>query len=58
MDMNVGKTKLLRISREPSTVEIMIDQTKLQNVEYFSYLGSMTANDARSTVELNPGLPW
>jgi hypothetical protein len=27
----------------------MIDQKKLENVEYFNYLGSMITNDARYT---------
>jgi hypothetical protein len=26
--------------------------------EYFNYLGSMIANDARCTGKLNPGLTW
>jgi len=28
MEMNVGKTKVMRISRQPSPVTIMIDQKK------------------------------
>jgi hypothetical protein len=45
MEMNVGKTKVMRISKEPSPVQIMIDQKQQRNVEYFKYLGSIT-NDA------------
>jgi hypothetical protein len=30
----------------------MIDQKQLENVEYFSYLGSMITNDARCTREI------
>ena len=30
----------------------MIDHTQCENVEYFSYLGSMTTQDARSTREI------
>jgi hypothetical protein len=30
----------------------MIDQKQLENVEYFSYLGSMITNDARCTCEI------
>jgi len=33
--MNVEKTKLMIISRQPSTVRIMIDQSQLENVKYF-----------------------
>jgi hypothetical protein len=40
MEMNVEKTKVMRISRQPSPMKIMIDQKQLENVEYFSYLGS------------------
>jgi hypothetical protein len=51
------KTKLMRISREPSPVQIVIDERQLENVEYLSYLGSMITNDARCTDKLNPGFP-
>ena len=35
--MNVKKTKLMRISRQPLPVKIMIDQKQLENVESFKY---------------------
>jgi len=37
MEMNVKKTKLMRISRQPLPVKIMIDQKQLENVESFKY---------------------
>jgi hypothetical protein len=37
MDINVEKTKLMRISRRPLPVKIMINQKQLENVEYFKY---------------------
>jgi hypothetical protein len=52
MEMNVEKTKVMRISMQPSPIKIMIDQKQLENVEYFNYLGSMITNDARSTREI------
>jgi hypothetical protein len=52
MEMNVGKTKVMRISRQPSPMKIMIDQKQLENVEYFNYLGSMITSDARCTREI------
>jgi hypothetical protein len=52
MEMNVEKTKVMRISRQPSPMKIMIDQKQLENVEYFNYLGSMITNDARCTCEI------
>jgi hypothetical protein len=52
MDMNVEKTKLMRISRQPFPVKIMIDQKQLQNVESFKYLGSILTNDGRCTCEI------
>jgi hypothetical protein len=33
MEMNVEKTKVMRISRQPSPIKIMIDQKQLENVE-------------------------
>jgi hypothetical protein len=35
MEMNVEKTKVMRISRQPFPVKIMIDQKQLENVESF-----------------------
>ena len=49
MEMNVEKTKVVRISRKPSQVTIMIEQKQLENVECFKYLGSMLTNDGRCT---------
>jgi hypothetical protein len=56
MEMNVEKTKVMRISRQPSPIKIMIDQKQLENLEYFSYLGSMITNDARCTREIKSGI--
>jgi hypothetical protein len=52
MEMNVEKTKVMSISRQPAPMKIMIDQKQLENVEYFNYLDSMITNDARCTREI------
>ena len=52
MEMNVGKTKVMRISRHPSPVTIKIDQKQLENVECFKYLRSMLTNDGNFTREI------
>ena len=52
MEMNVEKTKVMRISRQPSPVTFMTDQKQLENVECFKYLGSMLTNDGRCTCEI------
>ena len=39
----------MRIPRQPSPVQNVIDQKQPQNVEYFSYLGSMITDDRRRT---------
>jgi hypothetical protein len=52
MEMNVGKTKVMKISRQPATMKIMIDDEQLENVEYFNYLDSITTNDASCTREI------
>ena len=46
------KTKVMRITREPSPLQVMIDQKRLENVEYFKNLGSTITNDARYTHEV------
>ena len=50
--MNVEKTKTMRIVRQPSPTNIIIDQKKPDNVEYFNYFGSVIPNDARCTREI------
>ena len=42
MEMNVEKTKVMRISRQPSPVTVMIDQKQLENVECFNPLPALT----------------
>jgi len=51
-DMNVEKTKVMRISRQSFSVKIMIDQKQLENVESFKYLSSILTNDGRCTCEI------
>ena len=50
--MNVEKIGVMRISREPSPLQFMIDKKQLENAEYFSNLGSMITKDARCTCEI------
>ena len=57
MEKNVKGTKVMRISRQPSPVTIMIDQKQLENMECFKYFGSILTNDGDVHVKLNPGLP-
>jgi hypothetical protein len=57
MEMNMAKTQVMKISRKPSPIHIMIDQKPLQNVEYFNCLGSMITMMQDVQVKLNPGLP-
>jgi len=44
MEMNVEKTKVMRISGQPFPVKIIIDQKQLENAESFKYLGSLLTN--------------
>jgi hypothetical protein len=37
MEMSVEKTEVMRISRQPFPVKIVIDQKQLENVESFKY---------------------
>jgi hypothetical protein len=47
-----GKNMVLRISRKPSPLQIMMDQKQLENVEYLNYLGSMVTNYTRHAREI------
>ena len=55
MEMDVGKIELMRILREPSAVQIVIDQKQPEIVQYFDHFGRMITNDALCTLENNPG---
>jgi hypothetical protein len=46
MRMNVGKTKVMRISRQPFPAKVMIGQKRLEKVKY---LRSISTNDGRCT---------
>jgi hypothetical protein len=52
MEMTVGKTKVMRLSRQPSQIQITIGQKQLENVKCFDYLGCMKINDATCTHEI------
>jgi hypothetical protein len=52
MEMNVEKTKVMSTPMQLSTLQVMINQKQLENVEYFKYLGSIITNDARCTNEI------
>ena len=43
------KIEVMRISRQPFPVKIIIDQKQLENVESFKYLNSILTNDGRCT---------
>jgi hypothetical protein len=52
MEINVEKTKTMRISRHPTPLQIKIDKKPVENVEEFNYLGNIITNDARCTREI------
>jgi hypothetical protein len=39
--MSVERSKVIRISRQPFSAEIIVDRKLRKNVEYFACLGSM-----------------
>ena len=52
MEMSIGKNKVMRISKLPSTIQFTIDQKPPKNVEFFKKLGSLITNGARRTREI------
>jgi hypothetical protein len=52
MEINMDKTKVMRISNGPFPLQITVDQKQLEYLECFSYLGSMITNYARCTHEI------
>jgi hypothetical protein len=54
MEMNVEKTKVMRIWKQQSLTQITIYKKQPQNVEYFKCSGSTIKNDAIRTRETKP----
>ena len=52
LEMNVEKTKVMRISGQPSPVTITIDQKQLENVKCLKYLGSKLTDGGTCTCEI------
>ena len=52
------KQKLMRISRQPIPVKIMIDQKQLENVEILKFLLALNQMIEEELVKLNVGLLW
>jgi hypothetical protein len=48
----IDKLTVMRISRQPFPVKIMVDQKQLEKLESFKYLGSIFTNDGRCTCEI------
>ena len=42
----------MRFSKQSSPIQIKMDQNQLQNLEYFSYFGSMITTEANFTREI------
>jgi hypothetical protein len=40
------------ISKEPSSIQTIVEQKQLENVEYFDSLASVVTKDARCTCEI------
>jgi len=53
-EVNVNIINVLRISRRPSTTQIMIEQKQMEHVEYCIKFSITTSNDARRARKLNP----
>jgi hypothetical protein len=41
MEINMGKRTVMRILRQPSPIQIIINQKQPENLEYLNYLGTM-----------------
>jgi hypothetical protein len=56
MEINVEKTKTVRISRQPAPLQIKVDKKPVENMEEFNYLGTMITNDARCAREIKASI--
>ena len=54
-----GKSRVIGISMEPSSLHVEIGQKQLENMEYFKNFSSMITRVMQDAyVKWNPGLPW
>ena len=49
MDMMWENAKVIRISRQPSPVQIRMNQKQFENVEYLNSSGNLITDDAKYT---------
>jgi hypothetical protein len=56
MELNVEKTKVMRIPKLPSAIQFMIDQNPPKNAKYLKNLGSIITNDARCTRKIKSSI--
>jgi hypothetical protein len=56
VEINVEKTKAVRMSRQLYLVQGMVHQKQLQNMKYFKYLSSIVTNLARCTREIRSSI--
>ena len=52
MEINVEKIKIMRISKQPSSIQLRMQQKQPQNVAYFMYLEAMITKGARYTRDI------
>jgi len=51
LEISMVKTELKRFPRQTSSIQIILDQNQLQNVEYFNRFGGRITTDANCTRE-------
>jgi hypothetical protein len=54
--MSVGKTQVMKISVQPFPVQIVLDQKRLENEEYFNSLGIIITYYVRCTREIKSSI--
>ncbi|KDR18382.1 hypothetical protein L798_07764 [Zootermopsis nevadensis] len=52
MEINIEKSKVMRIAAESRTLNVVIGNQQMENVEIFKYLGSIVTTDALCTKEV------
>jgi len=57
MEINVETIKVMKISRQSFPIQIMIEQKRPKNLEYYNYLCSRITNDANVHRKLNLSFP-
>ena len=53
VEINIGKSQVMRVSRSKESLQIKVNNRELKEVDHIKYLGSVLTRDGYCTREIN-----